>query len=65
VKKGEKGDRSNVPFYSRQAGRRTRSGRAWWQAKDWPWSSVAAHLEGKNDGLVTARPVLDRAGGES
>lgn len=30
------------------------------RAQDWPWSSVHAHLAGKDDGLVTVRPVLDR-----
>ena len=30
------------------------------RAEDWKWSSVRAHLEGKDDGLVTVRPVLDR-----
>jgi putative transposase len=30
------------------------------RAQDWPWSSVAAHLSGRDDGLVTVRPVLDR-----
>ena len=29
-------------------------------APDWAWSSVRAHLAGKDDGLVTVRPVLDR-----
>jgi putative transposase len=29
-------------------------------AADWAWSSVRAHLAGKDDGLVTVRPVLDR-----
>ena len=29
-------------------------------ARDWKWSSVRAHLAGKDDGLVTVRPVLDR-----
>jgi putative transposase len=29
-------------------------------AADWEWSSVRAHLAGKDDGLVTVRPVLDR-----
>jgi hypothetical protein len=28
-------------------------------AGDWAWSSVRAHLAGKDDGLVTVRPVLD------
>src|SRR3984957_16822527 len=28
-------------------------------AADWAWSSVRAHLAGKDDGLVTARPLLD------
>jgi len=31
------------------------------RAVDWRWSSVAAHLGGRDDGLVTAAPVLDRA----
>ena len=31
------------------------------KAQDWPWSSVRAHLAGQDDGLVTVRPVLDRA----
>jgi putative transposase len=30
------------------------------QAEDWPWSSVRAHINGADDGLVTVRPVLDR-----
>ena len=30
------------------------------RARDWPWSSVHAHLKGEDDGLVTVRPVLDR-----
>ncbi len=30
------------------------------RAADWPWSSVGAHLQGEDDGLVTVRPVLDR-----
>jgi putative transposase len=30
------------------------------RAKDWPWSSVRAHLKGKDDGLVTVRPLLER-----
>ena len=29
-------------------------------AADWEWSSAAAHLEGRDDGLVTVRPLLDR-----
>lgn len=29
-------------------------------AADWAWSSVRAHMAGKDDGLVTVRPVLDR-----
>jgi putative transposase len=31
------------------------------RARDWPWSSVRAHLAGRDDGLVAVRPVLDRA----
>lgn len=31
------------------------------RARDWPWSSVRAHLDGRDDGLVSVRPVLDRA----
>ncbi|MET0272117.1 MAG: transposase [Phenylobacterium sp.] len=30
------------------------------RAEDWPWSSVGAHLQGEDDGLVTVGPVLDR-----
>lgn len=29
-------------------------------ARAWPWSSVAAHLVGQDDGLVVVRPVLER-----
>jgi putative transposase len=32
------------------------------RAADWRWSSVAAHLAGKNDALVTVAPVLERYG---
>ena len=32
-------------------------------AEDWPWSSVRAHLEGRNDGLVEVAPLLSRAAG--
>jgi putative transposase len=28
--------------------------------EDWKWSSVNAHLSGRDDVLVTVRPVLDR-----
>jgi putative transposase len=27
--------------------------------QDWPWSSAAAHLSGKDDGLVTVKPLLE------
>jgi putative transposase len=30
--------------------------------EDWRWSSVAAHLEGKDDGVVKVHPVLERTG---
>ena len=30
------------------------------RAEDWPWSSVRAHITGKDDGLVAVRPLLDR-----
>ena len=30
------------------------------RAEDWKWSSVHAHLAGRDDGLVTVAPVLDR-----
>ncbi|CAN5159583.1 transposase [soil metagenome] len=30
------------------------------RAEAWPWSSVRAHLEGKDDGLVRVAPVLER-----
>lgn len=32
------------------------------RADGWPWSSVHAHLAGRDDGLVTVRPLLDRVG---
>jgi putative transposase len=31
------------------------------RAEDWLWSSARAHLAGEDDGLVSVRPVLDRA----
>ena len=31
------------------------------RAEDWPHSSVGAHLAGRDDGLVSVRPLLDRA----
>jgi len=30
------------------------------QAQDWQWSSVAAHLSGKDDKLVKVAPILER-----
>lgn len=33
------------------------------QAGDWRWSSVAAHLSGRDDALVSVRPLLDRCAG--
>jgi putative transposase len=32
------------------------------RAQDWPWSSARAHLAGKDDGLVTVAPLLERIG---
>ena len=32
------------------------------RARDWRWSSARAHLAGRDDGLVTVRPLLDRIG---
>ncbi len=29
------------------------------RAQDWPWSSAAAHLTGRDDPLVTVRPLLE------
>src|SRR5271165_1874585 len=31
--------------------------------EDWPWSSVSAHLVGRDDGLVEVAPLLERCGG--
>ena len=31
------------------------------RAQDWPHSSVLAHLAGRDDGLVSVRPLLDRS----
>ena len=30
------------------------------RVEDWPWSSMRAHITGKDDGLVAVRPLLDR-----
>ena len=30
------------------------------RAEDWPWSSVRAHLSGREDGITTLAPVLSR-----
>jgi REP-associated tyrosine transposase len=32
------------------------------RARDWRWSSARAHLNGRDDGLVVAAPLLDRVG---
>jgi putative transposase len=32
------------------------------KAADWRWSSARAHLAGKDDGVVTVGPILDRIG---
>jgi putative transposase len=32
------------------------------KAQDWRWSSVSAHIEEKDDALVTVAPVLERYG---
>lgn len=32
------------------------------RAEEWPWSSTAALIAGKSDGLVEVRPALDRIG---
>jgi hypothetical protein len=31
-------------------------------AADWPWSSVHAHLPGRDDGVVRVAPILERVG---
>jgi putative transposase len=33
------------------------------RAQEWPWSSVRAHLAGRDDGLVAVKPLLDRVQG--
>jgi putative transposase len=30
------------------------------RAEDWPWSSARAHLSGRNDGVATVAPLLER-----
>lgn len=30
------------------------------RAEDWPWSSVRAHLAGRDDGVVRTAPLLER-----
>jgi putative transposase len=32
------------------------------RAEAWPWSSVCAHLDGRDDGVVTVAPALERVG---
>ncbi|MDB5971945.1 MAG: transposase [Hydrocarboniphaga sp.] len=32
------------------------------RAETWPWSSARAHLAGKDDGVVTVAPLLQRVG---
>ena len=32
------------------------------RAEDWRWSSVSAHLAGRDDGLVEVAPLLERSG---
>jgi REP-associated tyrosine transposase len=33
------------------------------RAEDWRWSSVGAHLLGRDDGLVSVAPLIERCGG--
>jgi putative transposase len=33
------------------------------RAQDWRWSSARAHLSGRDDGLVSVAPILERCGG--
>jgi putative transposase len=33
------------------------------RAEDWRWSSARAHLEGRDDGLVSVAPLVERCGG--
>jgi REP-associated tyrosine transposase len=33
------------------------------RARDWPWSSARAHLAGRDDGLVTVAPLIERTAG--
>ena len=33
------------------------------RAEDWRWSSARAHCEGRDDGLVSVAPLVDRCGG--
>ena len=33
------------------------------RAEDWRWSSARAHLEGRDDGLVSVGPLAQRCGG--
>ena len=35
------------------------------RAQDWPWSSVRAHLAGRDDALVRVAPLIDRIGSVS
>ena len=33
------------------------------RAEHWRWSSARAHLEGRDDGLVSVAPLVERGGG--
>jgi putative transposase len=33
------------------------------RAHEWPWSSVRAHLQGRDDGLVVVAPLIERTNG--
>ena len=33
------------------------------RADDWRWSSVRAHLSGRDGGLVSVAPLIERCGG--
>ena len=32
------------------------------RVEDWPWSSARAHLQGRDDAVVSVRPMLNRIG---
>jgi len=52
-------DTASLPMCARYVETAPVRAKAASKAKDWKWSSAAAHLKGKNDGFVEVKPLLD------